>query len=79
MAGGSGLDVERLHDLPDFLSHCQGLLRCRNGPCELEESQSRFDLGDADASLSDNLPHRPLSFVVLGLVVFIGLLLFGVF
>ena len=36
---------------PNFLGHYQGLLRRCNVPCELEESQSRFDLGDADASL----------------------------
>ena len=58
-----------LHDLPDLLSHLEGLGRCRNTPCDLEKSQSRFDLGNTYASLGDNLPLCPLPLIVGGLDV----------
>ena len=58
-----------LHDLPDLLSHCKGLLGCRKTPCELDESQSRLDLGDAYASPGNDLPHASLPLVVRGLDV----------
>jgi len=59
----------RLHDLPDLLSHGQSLGGCFDAPCDFEESQSRLDLGDADASLGDNLSYGPLPLVVGGLDV----------
>ena len=55
-----------LHDLPDLLSHLEGLGSRRNAPCDLEKSQSRFDFWNTYASLGDNLPLCLLSLVVAG-------------
>jgi hypothetical protein len=58
---------QRLHDGPDLLSHCQSLGRCLDAARGLDESQSRFEFGDTDASLGNDLPYRPPPRVVLGL------------